>query len=272
MIAGKTWRELRGMALVYLLILELLLYPAIRLFPPLYEDMLKRPSALVKALPHFMQRWMEGVADPNHNAAYLNYMALQQFFKGINIAGVAAAVLFATGLIAREREAMTLEFLMARPVSRTRILWSKFWVAALCVMVPVFVSSWSALPLSLGIGERLPFDRTTMAAMHAAAFVLMLMTLTLLFSVWCRSQVHVAFWTGGIIVLQAALYFVQDIRQGSLFRLADFDVYGPILAGHVTSAQVLFGGGRMSVGTVWLLLATALLYAAAHVSFRRMDL
>lgn len=272
MIAGKTWRELRGMALVYLLILELLLYPAIRLFPPLYEDMQRKQSALVKALPEFMQRWMQGVANEDQNVAYLNYIALQQFFKGINIAGIAAAVLFTTGLLAREREALTLEFLLARPVSRGRILWQKTWVTALCLVIPVFLSSWSALPMSTGIGESLPLGRVTMASVHASAFVLCLMMLTLVFSAACRTQVHVAFWTGGLIVVQVAIYFVQEIRLGSLFRLADFDVYGPILAGNVTWSQMFWGGGLMPLGTVWLLVAAAVLYAAAHVTFRRMDL
>src|SRR6185369_2851702 len=103
------------MALVYLFILELLIYPAIRLWPAFHEDMERKPSALLKALPDFMRRWFEG--------DFLSWMALHQFFKGVSIAGIAAAVLFTTGAIARERETLTLEFLMARPVSRSRILW-----------------------------------------------------------------------------------------------------------------------------------------------------
>ncbi len=272
MIAAKTWRELRGMALVYFLILELLLYPAIRLFPALYEDMQRRPSALMKQLPQFMNRWFDGITDPDQNLAYLNYIALQQFFKGINIAGIAAAVLFTTGLIARERETLTLEFLMARPVARWRILAGKATIAALCIAVPIFLSSWSAIWISHGIGETLPFDRLTMASVHAAAFVVMLAMLTLLFSVLCRTQVHVAFWSGGIIVTQVALYFVQEIRLVSLFRLADFDVYGPILAGNVTWSQMLLGTGLMPVGTVWPLGCALLLYGIADWRFRRMDL
>ena len=39
MIAGKTWREIRVMALVYLLILELLAVPVILLWPDLYNDL-----------------------------------------------------------------------------------------------------------------------------------------------------------------------------------------------------------------------------------------
>jgi ABC-type transport system involved in multi-copper enzyme maturation permease subunit len=181
-------------------------------------------------------------------------------------------VLFTTGLIARERETQTLEFLLARPVSRSRILWSKTWVTAACIAVPVFLSSWSTLSMSTLVGETLPFDRVTMCSCHASCFVLVIAALTLLFSVLCRNQVHVAFWTGGVVVVEVALYFVPHIRAISLFRLADFDVYGPIMAGNINWLQMWFGSVLMPVGTVWLLATAAALYAAAWSAFRRLEL
>jgi ABC-2 type transport system permease protein len=262
-IALKTWRELRGMTLVYLLILELLIYPPVRLWPAFQEDMERKPSALLKLLPDFMRRWAE--------SDYPSWMGLHQFFKDVCIAGIAAAVLFTTGAIARERETLTLEFLLARPVSRTRILWSKSWVTALCISAPVFLSSWSTLAMSATIGQSLSFEQVTMCSCHATWFVWMLAAVTLLFSVLCRTQVHVAFWTGGLVVIQVAIYFVPQIRAWSMFRLADFDVYGPILHGRVSWAQMCFGGGLMPVGTMWLAAATVALYFAAWSAFRRLE-
>ena len=80
------------------------------------------------------------------DAAYGAYMAIQMYFKAINIIGVACACLFGTALIARERENQTLEFLLSRPVSRSRALFAKFAVCSAAIVVPIFITSWTAIP------------------------------------------------------------------------------------------------------------------------------
>jgi hypothetical protein len=47
-IAGKTWREVRWMALAYLVILEALCVPVLLLWPDIYEDLQR--STLFKNL------------------------------------------------------------------------------------------------------------------------------------------------------------------------------------------------------------------------------
>jgi ABC-type transport system involved in multi-copper enzyme maturation permease subunit len=177
-------------------------------------------------------------------------------------------VLLGTGLIARERENQTLEFLLARPVSRSRILWDKFWVVAVTVAVPIFVTSWSAVPLSRlpSVDESLPFGAVTLCAMHSTAFVWAVLALTTMVSVLARSQVQVAFWIGAIIIANVAVYFVQEIRVASLFRLSDFETYGPIMSETDDFGDVFFGK------TIWLLLATGITYFVADRLFRRTPL
>jgi ABC-2 type transport system permease protein len=263
MIARKTWREIRVMVITYALILEILLIPAIWLWPNLRNEAM----ALGRIMPaQFLKRMFEQISSSSPEAAYRAYMAVQMFFKGVNVVGIACAVLIGTGLIARERENHTLEFLLARPVSRARVLWDKFWVSAVALVVPVLLTSWSAVPLSRAIGEDLPLGPVTLAAVHNSAFVLAFLAFTLVFSVLAKAQVHVAFAVGSVVIVEVAIYFIQEIRVASLFRLSDFDVYGPILAGNAGWAQVL--GGR----TIWLLAATAACYLAALRIFRRSDL
>ena len=264
MIALKTWREIRFMALIYLLILELMLIPAILLWPELYPDLQR--SNLLSSLPGFLRRMADAMRVDDAGAAFRGYMAVQMFFKGINVAGISCAVLLGTGMIARERENQSLEFLLARPLSRTRILWSKFWVTAAAVLVPIFVSSWSAIPLADYIGESLPFAEVTMGAFHSASFVLAFLALTCLLSVICNGQMQVAFVVGAVVIVQLSLFFIQSIRRVSAFRLSDFDVYGPILAGNVDFWPLF------QDKTGWLLLATVILYVTADRLFRRTDL
>ena len=92
MIAGKTWREIRLMALVYLLILELLAIPVLLLWPDLYSDLQK--STLFRNLPiDFVKRITEGVSDTNEQIAYRNWVAVMLYFRSVNLAGIAASVL-----------------------------------------------------------------------------------------------------------------------------------------------------------------------------------
>ncbi|MHC5063014.1 MAG: ABC transporter permease [Planctomycetota bacterium] len=260
---AKTWKELRWMAFTYLVILEAMLVPAILLWPNLREEM----PAIGRLMPfEFAQRIIEGISSRDDSAAYLAYMAVQAFFKGVNVMGIAAAVLFGTGLIARERECQSLEFLLARPISRSRILAGKFLMAALLVVVPIFLVSWSAIPWSTMVEERLPFWELTLASMHSSLFVLSILGFTVICSVVARSQVQAAFAVGIVVISQVTIYFIQEIRVASIFRLSDFDVYGPIMAGNLGAAK-LFGG--MSL---WLAVSVVVLYLIADRLFRKADL
>ena len=261
MIARKTWREMRGMTIAYALILELMLLPAVLLWPNLRQG----GSVLVEMMPADFLRDMMRAMTRDDDTAYRAYMAVQMFFKAGNMVGIAAAVLMGTGIVARERENQTLEFLLARPVSRSRILAGKFVVVAAAVVVPLIVTSWTAIPLSRlpSVDESLPFADLTLAAIHNASFVLLILALTTFVSVLSRSQVQTAFWIGAVVVVQLAIYFVQEIRIISGFRLSDFEVYGPILAGNRSFAE------QIAAQTGWLWLATAVLYVGADRAFRR---
>ena len=265
MIAGKTWREVRGMGIAYCLLLELLLVPAILLWP----DVKLGLSAIMKMMPMAVLRDMfERMTDSNEEVAYRAYLSVQVFFKGVNIVSIAAAVLLGTGMIARERENQTLEFLVSRPISRSRILWSKFWVVALVIVVPIFVTSWTVIPLSRvpTVDFEISLASILVCSVHASVFVLAVLAVTTLCSVLARSQVLSAFWIGAFVILQATIYFVQGIRVVSVFRLADFYVYGPVMAGNVSAATLFLDK------TIWVALFGITCYFVADRAFRRVNL
>lgn len=264
MIAGKTLREIWPVAVIYLVVMEAILVPPIYLWPELYE-VFQKTTILDRFLSgaEFGKRIKEGILSQNEGVAYKNFMALQIFFKGVNLCGIAAAVLMGTGIIARERENQTLEFLMARPVSRSWILWSKFWVIAVVVVVPIFLTTWSAIPISWDIEQDLPFANLTLGAFHNSVFVLMILAITTLCSVFFTNQLHTAATVGAVVVIELAIYFIQTVRAASIFRLSDFDIYGPIMLGNRNFSSLFLGC------TVWMLLATVLLYLLADWLFRR---
>jgi len=269
MIAGKTWREVRVMALVYLLILEALAIPVILLWPEIYAD-LQRSMMLRNMGVDWLKRIGEGVSGRNADIAYTNWAAVMLFFRSTNLVGIAGAVLLGTGLFAREREAGTFEFLLARPVSRRTILWQKFWPCAVALTVPIFLVSYSAIFWSQQVDHDLPVYELTLASLHASMLVLCFLAFTCWISVQCRVQAHVAFWVGGITILQIGIYLTQRIRPYSLFRLADFDWYSPVLAGNLRPWQMLspwHGPGF----TGYLLVATLCFYGLAQRALRRAE-
>jgi ABC-type transport system involved in multi-copper enzyme maturation permease subunit len=237
-IAGKTFREVRGMAVAYVLILELLCVPVLLWWPDIYAD-LQRSSLFQKIPLDFAKRIFEGVTNRDENVAYLNWVAVMLFFRSTNLVAVAAAVLFGTGLFARERENHTFEFLLARPVSRARILWAKFWPCAVCLVVPLYLVSASAVFWSRQIDETLPLWELFLATTHAAAFAVAFLAATTWVSILMRVQAHVAAVVGAFAIVQIGLYLTQRIRPYSVFRLVDFDWYGPVLAGNTPAWQML---------------------------------
>lgn len=268
MIAGKTWREIRGMTVVYLLILVLLMAPTILLWPTLYGDLQK--STILRSSPwDFARRIGEGIASRNEDVAFQSWMALQLFFKGVNLGGIAAAVLLGTALFAREREAATIEFLLARPVSRARILWAKWWPTALAVAVPIFLANWSSVWLSETVDQSLRFWPLTLCCVHGALFVLAFLAFTTWVSALCRVQAHVAFWVGGITIVQIGIYLIPRLRQWSLFHLSDFDWYAPLLLGNTGLADMFDPVGHRGL-SAWLVAATVAFYLLALRALRRL--
>ncbi len=270
MIARKTFREVWLMTLVYALMMVILQVPVILMWPELYDD-LKKSALLRNAGFDFLQRIGAGVTDHQETIAYRNWIAVMLFLRSVNLLGIAASVLLGTALFARERETQTLEFLLTRPVSRGAVLWQKSWPVILCVVCPIFVVNTSAILWSWQIEMDLPLAPLTLANLHGSLFVLAILAMTTFVSVKCRVQAHVAFWVGGIVVLQLGLYLIPRVRRFSLFRLSDFDWYGPILAGNIGLPE-MFVPGIGPAHSLWLLLATLVFYGLAWRALRNLEL
>ncbi len=267
MIARKTWKEVRGMTFAYFLILELLLVLTLLYWPQLRQAIDKGMSGLLDLIPvDFAKRMLKDVMSKDPDFAYRAYIAAEQFFRSVNVIGISAAVLLGTGAIARERENGTLEFLFSRPVSRSRILRDKTMVLAASTLVPVFASSLSVWPMARLQGYEIAAAPLLLASLHGSLFILLFLMLTIFLSTCFKTQVHVAFAVGGFIVMEVGIFFVKGIREISLFRLSDYDVYMPILSGTLGFADLFLSRG------IWLLAGIVVLYLLARHRITRIDL
>lgn len=269
MIWRKTARELWVIGVAYVVILELLAIPVLLLWPEIYADLQR--STLFKSLGvDFIKRIGDAVSGRDEQLAYTNWCATMLLFRSCNLVATAAAVLIGVGLFARERENNTLEFLLARPVSRGAILWQKTWPSLLVVTVPIFVVNATAIPWSWTMDLELPAWELFLGTLHAAVFAAAILMATTWASIRLRVQAHVAAVVGAFLVLQLGIYMTQRVRQFSLFRLADFDWYGPVLCGN-TPAWQMFDPVRGHGFTTFLLLAGLGFYGLSWRALRRCE-
>lgn len=268
MIARKTLRETWPILAAYVVLMELMLVAAVFYWPDLRDALAKISklgflNVLGQLIPFdFLKRPFLTLVDPEKR--YASYIALQHFFKGINIMGIAAAMLLGTFVIARERENGTLEILLSLPASRGRILAVKSLVLAIGLACGIFLTSLSLLLLDPLVGEGLAAVPLLLCSLHGTLTVLLFMAMTILASTFFRTQASVAFAVGVFIAVEFAVYFIQVARNWSFFRLCDFEVYFPILTGE---------SGLPFWEFEWILiLGTALCYSIAHRRFVRGDL
>lgn len=207
-----------GRAAAYLFVLELMLVPAI-LFWPSFRDNIGALKAMAP-LP-----MLKDVLDTLGNGGASAYVLGQQFFKGCNTLGTAAAVLFACGAVAGEAHRGTLEIWLSRPVSRTRLLFERFLSGALGVIVPVFLSS-ATIPWLLGyVDETMTYGGLFAAALHQSLFLLAFYSLTFFLSTIGSSPMRIAFGMLIFSTLEFSLYLVKQVTHYSVFRLVDLQVY-----------------------------------------------
>jgi len=94
--------------------------------------------------------------------------------------------------------------------------------------------------------------------------------LTVLFSVVAQSQLQAAAAIGIFVVIEAAIYFVQTIRVGSIFQMSDYKIYGELLSAGDRLGDVTVH--LLTHKTIWVLLVGAFFYLLAHRQFRRSEL
>lgn len=212
-------RILRGpasYALAYFVVLELMLVAAVLYWP-------KFDIGKIRDLIPFDN--MREMVDEIGDAGIVGYVVGQQFFKGCNTLGTAAAALFAAGAVAGEVHRGTLEIWIARPYSRLRILTLRYAAGALATIVPVFVSSATIPWLAAHVGEDLDLVPLLWCAAHQSLILLAIYGVTFLLSTMGSNPTRIALSVLFVTTLMFAIYFVDFVTHWSFFRLSDIQDY-----------------------------------------------
>jgi len=223
-LARQYARDLKWLALGYLVILEAAMVAAI-LYWPKFRD---NTPAIAKLVPF---QSLQDLLAAVEQSGYWPYFAIQQWFKGCSLFGVAAVAFMGSGIIAREADQRTADLLFSRPISRRRVLLVRFAVLAVAAIGPVYLSSISAIWISPAVGERLGWAETLAASTYMACFILLLAATTTLLSVRSTNQIRAGSILVGIILISFAQYLVPGIDRWSLFKTIDVWTFMQIQAG-----------------------------------------
>ena len=217
-------RDAWWIVLGYIVILEAAMVAAILYWPKFRDNM----PAIAKLVPfESLQRLMDSV----EIAGYWPYFAVQQWFKGCSLFGLAAAAFLTSGIVARDPDQKTAEFLLSRPVSRTRVLLTRWIVVVALVIIPVYLTSISAIWISPAVDETLTWSDVLLASSYMSLFLIMLITFTTLVSSLSSHQLRAGIILIGIMLLNFAFYLIQEIDEISLFKSIDVYVFMEIKAG-----------------------------------------
>jgi ABC-2 type transport system permease protein len=242
-------REVWWIALGYFIVLEAAMIAAILYWPQFRDNV----PEIAKLVPF---QALQDLLDQVAQTGYWPYFAIQQWFKGCTLFGVAAIAFMGSGIVAREADQRTAEFLFSRPVSRRNVLLTRFSVLCLAAVVPVFVSSISAIWISPNVDEVLPWTATLAASAYMSLFLIMLCAFTTLLSVISTNQFRAGATLVGIILMSFAIYLVQSLDRFSLFTAVDVWTFMAIHQGDFPwgKASAFLGATIVQLGAADILL------------------
>jgi ABC-type transport system involved in multi-copper enzyme maturation permease subunit len=208
------FRDLWWIALGYFVLLEGAMVAAILYWPQFRDNI----PAIAKLVPF---QALQDLIEHMHQSGYWPYFAVQHWFKGCSLFGVAAIAFMGSGIIAREADQRTAEFLLSRPISRRQVLLSRFTVLALATCIPVYVTSLSAIWISASVGEYMSVNEILLSATYMSCFLIMMCGLVTMLSAMSTNQFRAGTILIGIVLLNFAIYLVQSIDMYSLFKTID---------------------------------------------------
>jgi len=204
-------------SLAYFVILEVMLVGAVLFWPSFSTNL---PAIQLMASAYSVVSDLVAAIDDKGARAYV---IGQHFFKGCSTLGTAAAVLFAAPAVAGEAHRGTLELWLARPFSRTRLLFERYAAGAVALIVPVFLTTLTIPSLCAYVGEAQPqpYGPWLLAAVHQALFLLAIYSTTFLVSSVGSHPTKIALAMLFLTTFEFSIYMIKVVTHWSLFRLCD---------------------------------------------------
>jgi ABC-type transport system involved in multi-copper enzyme maturation permease subunit len=252
-LAWHYFREQRFLMLGYTILLSLNMLAGALYWPEMRDNF----QEVIKFIPlEPLQQFVR--AFEQHG--FWAYFCVQHFFKGAGMFGIAAAGLMGTGIVAREVDRRTAELLLSRPISRARILFVRWATGAIMLFVPYIVVAFATIPLATHVDESLDSWHLLQGTLYSYLFILVAFTSTMALSTRFSHYLKAGMLVLGFLLMNLAIYMIQDLWDYSLYNLIDLDLVMPIADGYFPWYQAS-----------WMATITMLFYGLALWGFRRRD-
>ncbi len=219
---GKMLHDERGKLLIFVFFMSLVSVIQVA-FWPTFREMLPRISEF---FPDFMQWMVGGITEEG----FIFYVITQQLIKNIGISGSALAVLLGASAIAKEREAGTLELLLAQPISRTRVLAEKFVFNAAVLAVPILVSTMLVWPAAIAVGDEIDPTALLVSAVYCYTIFVAIFAFTFAVGVVVDEQMRVISYGLGACLLMMILIIYEETKPYSIYGYLDVEILRPVFA------------------------------------------
>jgi ABC-type transport system involved in multi-copper enzyme maturation permease subunit len=224
MLVRQMIREHLFLVVGYFMLLSVNFFGAIWFWPGLREN-LEDMAIIGKLVPIQMVQDMVFMVQEH---GYWAYFGLQQLYKGAGIAGMVAAAILGSLLIAREVDSRTAEFLFSRPVSRVKLLLVRWATGLLMVLVPFWLTTAMGVALSPMVEETVNVGHAFWASAYLSIFLAMVFTVTLTMSTFADHQLKPALIMIGFMFVNLAVYMIQTLNSYSIYKFVDLDRIIPI--------------------------------------------
>jgi len=220
------WRILkdrRTQILVYLLASIGLLWMYIALFPA-FKDQSANLEQLISSYPESFMKAFN--FDIKSFTTIEGYLATEQYSFVFPLMVIFMLVGFAGAVFSGEIEKGTIEVLIAQPISRLKLFFSRYLAGVFILLVFTAVSVYSALPLSRIYNISFELAGFNKLWLLASMFALAIYSIAIMLSAIFSDRGKVFFISGGVLIGMYVLNIISALRESlSDIKFASFFYY-----------------------------------------------
>lgn len=205
----RTIRDRKWNILIYSLVAILTVWMYISMFPS-FSSKADEFKQLMNAYPESMMKAF-GVKDSAMIFSSIeNFLAMENFSLLWPVMLIAFLVSWAGSAIAGEMEKGTIEILLAQPVSRLKIFFSKYFSGFTALLIFTALSIYSIIPLARLYDVNFQFQSYFLISILGFLLGLAIFSVSMFFSAVFNEKGRVYFLGAGMMV---AMYFLQIISN-----------------------------------------------------------
>src|SRR3990167_2383408 len=171
-------------------------------FYPTFRD---QAAELEKSLSQLSESTVALFSDTGEFFSPVGYLSGQIFYLMLPLLIGALAIAAGSSLIGREEREGTLELLLARPISRTRLMLAKASVGLIIVVIVGFVAAIATAIMAKLVGLAVPFDNILLAGVAATALGLSFGAIAFMITMLGRTARTASVGVAGLVAIAGYL-------------------------------------------------------------------